>query len=74
MKNITTQSQSSDPLLTQGQIWALTDSNLQIGMVGKTLVHYKHFKGQAKRANNSLTSIRVLKKYLEDNKAVLQAK
>ncbi len=57
--------------LETGQIWELEDSNLHIGIVGKTLVHYKHFKGEVKRAPNSLTPKTVLEKYLRDKKAVL---
>jgi hypothetical protein len=57
--------------LEQGQRWELNDSNIQIGIVGKRLVHYKHFKGQVKRASLSIASIPVLENYLAQNKAVL---
>ena len=59
------------PHLQQGQRWDLTESNIQIGMVGKRLVHYKHFKGGLKRAPVSIASIPVLENYLQQNKAVL---
>jgi hypothetical protein len=59
--------------LVQGQKWELTDSNIQISMVGKRLVHYKHFKGGLKRAPVSIASIPVLENYLHTNKAVLTA-
>ena len=49
----------------------MKDANLHIGIVGKTLVHYKHFKGDLKRAPNSLAAKSVLEKYLKKNKAVL---
>jgi len=52
-------------------MWELKDSNLQIDLVGKRLVHYKHFKGKTKRAPISITGIAVLEKYLEENDAVL---
>ena len=42
-------------------------------MIGKTLVHYKHFKGDTKRAPISLSGKTVLEKYLKENKAVLVA-
>jgi hypothetical protein len=74
VKNTTAEHPSTHPVLEQGQIWELNGSNLQIGIVGKRLVHYKHFAGKAKRANNSLASIPVLEKYLSDNNAVLQSK
>lgn len=54
-----------------GQVWELEGSNLHIGIVGKTLVHYKHFKGDLKRAPNSLAPKTVLEEYLKKNKAVL---
>jgi hypothetical protein len=56
-----------------GQIYALAGSSLQIGLVGKTLVHYKHYKDNIKRAPNSLASKVVLKKYLVKKKAVLMS-
>lgn len=52
-------------------MWELQDSNLQIGLIGKTLVHYKHYKGKTKRAPISLTGIKVLEEYLKENKAIL---
>jgi hypothetical protein len=52
-------------------MWELKDSNLQIDLVGKRLVHYKHFKGKTKRAPISIVAIRVLEKYLQENDAVL---
>ncbi|MBA4147899.1 MAG: hypothetical protein H0X66_07260 [Verrucomicrobia bacterium] len=57
--------------LEKGQKWELKDSSIQIGIVGKRLVHYKHFKGQIKRAPLSIASIPVLETYLTENKAVL---
>jgi hypothetical protein len=57
--------------LQTGQVWELENSNLHIGLIGKTLVHYKHFKDNAKRAPISLTAKKVLEKYLKENKATL---
>ena len=54
-----------------GQVWELEGSNVQIGLVGKTLVHYKHFKGETKRAPISISGKDVLAKYLQENKATL---
>jgi hypothetical protein len=54
-----------------GQIWQMKDSRVQIGVVGKTLVHYKHFKGQAKRSPNSLSGKQTLERFLKIRKAVL---
>ena len=49
----------------------MVNSNLHIGIIGKTLVHYKHFKIAAKRAPISLCSKVSLEQYLIENKAVL---
>ena len=54
-----------------GQVWKLLNSNLHIGMMGKRLVHYKHFKLAAKRAPNSLCSKETLEHYPLENGAVL---
>lgn len=54
-----------------GQIWQMKDANLHVEIVGKMLVHYKLFKGSAKRAPTSLSGKQVVEKYLERNNAVL---
>ena len=59
------------PELETGQIWEMTNSNLRIGLIGKTLVHYKHYKGTCPRASVSLTGKAALKEYLVKHKAVL---
>lgn len=59
------------PPFQTGQVWALKDSNIRISEVGKTLVFYKHMKGQLKRAPVSLSAKLVLEQYLQDNQAVL---
>jgi hypothetical protein len=71
LKKTTSASRLKFPPLQQGQKWELTESNIQIGMVGKRLVHYKHFKGGLKRAPVSIASIAVLENYLQTNKAIL---
>lgn len=48
-------------------------SHVQIGLVLKTLVHYKLLKGDLKHGSNSLTSQAALHNYLKKNKAVLSA-
>ncbi len=54
-----------------GQIWEFKDSNLHIGLVGKTLVHYKHYRNELKRAPVSLANKATLAKFLRANRAVL---
>lgn len=57
-----------------GQVWQLADSKLEIGLVGRTLVHYKHYKGLALRPPTQLSSKTSLQKFLSDQEAVLLAK
>jgi hypothetical protein len=59
------------PALQTGQVWLMKGSHLQIGTVGKRLVHYKYFRGDAKRSTGSLSPIAVIEKFLKTNKAVL---
>jgi hypothetical protein len=57
--------------LESGQIWRMTDSDLHVKQVGKLLVHYKLFRGDAKRTSTSLATKRLVEEYLKENKAVL---
>jgi len=57
--------------LEAGQIWHMPEAQLQVGMVGKLLVHYKLGKPNAVRVANSCSGIATIKKYLKDHKAVL---
>jgi hypothetical protein len=57
--------------LADGQVWRMAELNLQIGMVGKLLVHYKLAKPNAVRVPNLVGSISAIEKYLKKNKAVL---
>lgn len=54
-----------------GQVWELEGSNVQIGMVGKLLVHYKHYRNKTHRAPISLSSKTQLEEFLREKKAVL---
>ncbi|MBI5384349.1 MAG: hypothetical protein HZA90_06635 [Verrucomicrobia bacterium] len=54
-----------------GQVWEVADSHLQIAEVGKTLVHYKRYKGKARGVPSSLAAKRDLEEYLKQNKGVL---
>ena len=54
-----------------GQVWQMGDSSLEIGLIGKTLVHYKHYRGQMKRSPVSLLNKDALERFLQDNQAVL---
>jgi hypothetical protein len=55
----------------KGQIWNLKGSHLQIVLVGKTLVHYKQYKGQMKGVRISLSDKESLEKFLAQEKARL---
>ena len=59
------------PELESGQVWRMDGANLHIELMGKLLVHYKLFKGNAKRAPVSLAARGVVESYLKKNKAVL---
>jgi hypothetical protein len=54
-----------------GQVWKLPDSSVQIRLVGKLLVHYKHYKTKQPRVQTSLTSKVNLEKFLRENRAIL---
>jgi hypothetical protein len=57
--------------LETGQIWKMAELNLEVGLVGKLLVHYKLGKPDAIRVANSCNGIKTIEKYLKANKAVL---
>jgi len=57
--------------LETGQVWRMADMNLQVGLVGKLLVHYKLAKPDAVRIPNSVSGKAAVEKYLKKNKAVL---
>lgn len=57
--------------LESGQIWQMEDSHLEIGLIGKTLVHYKHYRGVMKRSPVSLLNKDALERFLQENRAVL---
>jgi hypothetical protein len=59
------------PSFESGQIWQIGDTNLQIGLVGKRLVHYKHYKAQAKRPSTQLLGKSALESFLQKNAAIL---
>ena len=71
MKNTMQTSRKPPQPFQSGQIWQMEGSHLRIGLVGKTLVHYKHFKGQVKRSPISLSGKAVLDRFLRVNKAIL---
>ena len=57
--------------LETGQVWRMAELDLQVGMIGKLLVHYKLGKPNAVRIPNSIGGIGTIEKYLKQNKAVL---
>ena len=57
--------------LEAGQLWRMPGANLQVGMVGKLLVHYKLGKPDAVRVSNSCNGIKTIEKFLKQHKAVL---
>lgn len=59
------------PPFESGQIWQMGDANLEIGLVGKRLVHYKHYKAKAKRPPTQLSGKAALEKFLQKQRAIL---
>lgn len=59
------------PPFESGQIWQMGDANLEIGLVGKRLVHYKHYKAQAKRPPTLLSGKATLERFLQKQRATL---
>jgi len=57
--------------LETGQVWRMEGMNLQVGLVGKLLVHYKLAKPAAVRVTNSVNDKATIEKFLKKNKAVL---
>lgn len=54
-----------------GQVWQLGDSRIEVGFVGRTLVHYRQVKGTMPRPATQLSSQLSLEKELKAGKAVL---
>ena len=71
MKSKTRKSGADLPPFERGQIWQMGDANLEIGLVGKRLVHYKHYKAQAKRPPTQLSGKSVLERFLQKQGAIL---
>jgi len=57
--------------LETGQVWRMEGMDLQVGLVGKLLVHYKLAKPAAVRVPNSVSGKATIEKFLKKNKAVL---
>jgi hypothetical protein len=70
MRNVKPVRRRLKPLET-GQVWRMAELNLQVGLVGKLLVHYKLAKPDAVRIPNSVSAKTTVEKFLKKNKAVL---
>src|SRR5271154_4281341 len=57
--------------LEAGQVWRMAELNLQVGLVGKLLVHYKLAAPNAVRVSNSVGGRASVEKYLKIGRAVL---
>ncbi len=63
------------PELQDGQVWKVNEQDrVQIRLVGKRLVHYRHFKGGNVRPPTLFAGKDVLEKFLATNKAMLVSK
>jgi hypothetical protein len=54
-----------------GQIWQMEGSQIEIGLTGKRLVHYRHYKPMAKRPSVQLSGKEALEKFLRSHGAIL---
>lgn len=59
------------PPFVDGQVWQMGDSTLRIGLVGKTLVHYKHYSDVVKRPHVQLSGKGALERFLQKHAAIL---
>ena len=64
-------STSQIPEFQNGQVWRMGEDRLQIGVVGRLLVHYRHYKGLNKRPPTRFTEKRELGRLLTEHKAIL---
>ena len=71
MKKIKSPCRLGQTPLAAGQLWRMAEGNLQVGMVGKLLVHYKLGKPNAVRVPNSCNGIKTVEAFLKAKKAVL---
>lgn len=62
---------SKMPEFETGQVWKMGEDQVQIRLVGKRLVHYKHFRGANKRPPTLFTGKEELGRLLSANKAML---
>jgi hypothetical protein len=61
-----------NPPLETGQVWQCKDGRVLVGLVGKTLVHYKFYRQDEKRPPVQLTRQQQLRRFLQRERAVLQ--
>jgi hypothetical protein len=62
----------SNPPLETGQVWQCKDGRVLVGLVGKTLVHYKFYRQDDKRPPVQLARQQQLRRLLQRKRAVLQ--
>ena len=67
----TTKATAPLPDFQNGQVWRMGEDRLQISMVGKWLVHYRHFRGLNKRPPTRFTAKGELGRMLTEHKAIL---
>ena len=71
MKDKTQRSPISAIAFEGGQLWQLAHSHVQVELVGRTLVHYRHYTGLVKRPPILLSSKLALQKFLRRHRAVI---
>jgi hypothetical protein len=71
MKTKTPTTRADSPGLRAGQLWQMDGASLQIELVGKRLVHYKHFKLKEKRPPVRLSRKSAVEQLIDEQGAVL---
>ena len=71
MKTVARKKQASLQPFETGQVWQMESTHLRIKHVGKTLIHYKVFKGDTGRGPLLLKGKDGFEQLLRANKAVL---
>jgi hypothetical protein len=72
MKKKIHKTSGSDPALEAGQVWQCKDGRVLVGLVGKTLVHFRFYRHEDKRPPVQLARQEELKLFLRRNRALLR--
>jgi hypothetical protein len=66
-----TNGKKSTPALAKGQLWKTEQGHIQIGDLGKMLVHYKMLRDLRQMRRTQMSRIDTMEGYLKTNRAQL---